>query len=134
MINNSIIYKFFKDFTNHRKKSNRAVAFSCRLFPNILKYRDHRWHLPKIWKTRFLQTLKYPTNKYELLTNTVQFPLERTPFSKIKQRTFTDFYVVNINPYMQTHQHWVGNTYILDNFPAKKCCLMSPPIALSHPL
>ena len=37
MINNPIIYKFFKDFTNHRKKINRAVVFSCRLFPNILK-------------------------------------------------------------------------------------------------
>ena len=37
MINNPIIYKFFKDFTNHRKKTNRAVDFSCRPFPNILK-------------------------------------------------------------------------------------------------
>ena len=25
-------------------------------FPNILKYRDHQWKLPKIWKTRLLQT------------------------------------------------------------------------------
>ena len=39
MINNPIIYKFFKDFTNHRKKTNRAVVFSYRTFPNILKYR-----------------------------------------------------------------------------------------------
>ena len=28
-INNFIIYKFFKDFTNHRKKTSRAVVFSC---------------------------------------------------------------------------------------------------------
>ena len=28
MINNPIIYKFFKDFTNHRKETNRAVVFS----------------------------------------------------------------------------------------------------------
>ena len=41
MINNDIIYKFLKDFTDHRKKNNRAVDFSCRPFPNILKYRDH---------------------------------------------------------------------------------------------
>ena len=27
VINNTIIYKFFKDFTNHRKKTNRAVVF-----------------------------------------------------------------------------------------------------------
>ena len=35
--NNPIIYKFFKDFTNHRKKTNRVVVFTCRPFPNILK-------------------------------------------------------------------------------------------------
>ena len=39
MINNPIIYKFFEDFTNHRKKTNRVVVFSSRPFPNILKYR-----------------------------------------------------------------------------------------------
>ena len=38
--NYPIIYMFFKDFTNHRKKTNRAVVFSCRV--SILKYRDHR--------------------------------------------------------------------------------------------
>ena len=38
-MNNPIIYKFFKDFTNHRKKTNRAVVFSSRPFPNI-KYRN----------------------------------------------------------------------------------------------
>ena len=39
-----IIYKF-KDFTNHRKKANRAEVFSIRHFPNILQYRDYRWDL-----------------------------------------------------------------------------------------
>ena len=39
--NNPIIYKFFEDFTTHRKKTNRMVVFSCRPFPNILKYRDN---------------------------------------------------------------------------------------------
>ena len=52
----TIIYKVFKDFTNHRKKTNRAAVFSCRPFSNILKYRDHWWDLPTIWKTRLLQT------------------------------------------------------------------------------
>ena len=33
-----IIYKFFSDFTNHRKKTNTVVVFSCRPLPNILKY------------------------------------------------------------------------------------------------
>ena len=38
VINNFIIYKLFKDFSNHRKKTNRVVVvFSCRPFPNILK-------------------------------------------------------------------------------------------------
>ena len=36
MINNSIIYKFFEDFTNHRKKTNRALVFSYRSFPTFL--------------------------------------------------------------------------------------------------
>ena len=30
MIKNLIIYKFFKDFTSHRKKTDRAVVFSSR--------------------------------------------------------------------------------------------------------
>ena len=37
----TVIYRFFKDFTNHRKKTNRALVFSSRPFPNILKYREH---------------------------------------------------------------------------------------------
>ena len=41
-INSPIIYKLFKDFTNCRKKTNRAAVFSRRPFPNILKYRDHQ--------------------------------------------------------------------------------------------
>ena len=54
MIN--IIYKLFKYLTNHRKKTNRVVAFSHIFISNILKYWDHRWDLPTIWKTRFCQT------------------------------------------------------------------------------
>ena len=48
IINNIIIftiiynYKFFKDFTNHRKKTNRVVVFSRRPFPNLLKYMDYQ--------------------------------------------------------------------------------------------
>ena len=48
------LYKLSKVFTNHTKKTNRVVVFSCRTFPNILKYRDHQWNLPTIWKTRIL--------------------------------------------------------------------------------
>ena len=29
VINNPIVYKFFKDFTNHRKKINRAVVLAA---------------------------------------------------------------------------------------------------------
>ena len=54
---NPIIYEFFKYFTNHRKKTNRMVVFSCRPYPSILKYRKHWWNLPTIWKTRLLKTL-----------------------------------------------------------------------------
>ena len=44
-------YKFFKDFTKHRKKTNKAVVFSHAPFSNILKYWDYRRNLPTIWKT-----------------------------------------------------------------------------------
>ena len=37
-----VIYRFFKDFSNHRKKTNRAVVFSSKPFPNVLKCRDHQ--------------------------------------------------------------------------------------------
>ena len=56
VISNPIIYKFFQDFTNHRKKTNRAVVFSSRPFRNIPKHRDHCWDLPTIWKKRLFQT------------------------------------------------------------------------------
>ena len=39
-----------------RLGDNRAVVFSSRHFPNILKNRDHQRNLPTIWKIRFLQT------------------------------------------------------------------------------
>ena len=38
----SLINKYFKDFSNHRKKTNREVFFSHKPLPNIFKYRDHR--------------------------------------------------------------------------------------------
>ena len=37
-----IVYKFFKDFI-HRKTTNKVEFFSCRTFPNILKYWNHQW-------------------------------------------------------------------------------------------
>ena len=57
MISSPIIYRFFKDFTNHRKKTKKVVAFSCRPFPNILKYRDHQWDFLK-------SENKTPSDKY----------------------------------------------------------------------
>ena len=35
-----IIYKFFKNFTNHRENANRVVVFGSRPLPNILKYKE----------------------------------------------------------------------------------------------
>ena len=66
----SYYLQVFKDFTNNRKKTNRAVVFSCRPFPNILKYKDHQWRLQTIWKTRFLQKhieeFSYYVSKFRL--------------------------------------------------------------------
>ena len=56
VINKHIIHKFFKDFTNHRKRTNRVVVLCQTSFPNIPNCRDHQWDLSTIWKTRFLQT------------------------------------------------------------------------------
>ena len=55
-LDDPIIYKFFKDFTKRRKKTNRAVVFSSRPFSNILKYSEHWQNLLTIWNTRLLQT------------------------------------------------------------------------------
>ena len=41
MVNNPIIYKFLKDLTNHRKKTNIVVVFNWKPFFNTLKYMDH---------------------------------------------------------------------------------------------
>ena len=66
VINNAIIYIFFKDFSNYRKKTNRTVVFSWRSFPSILKNRDNWWNLLTISKTRKLQTpLTSSTSIYE---------------------------------------------------------------------
>ena len=86
MINKHIIFKFFREFINHEKKTNRAIVFSYNCLPNILKYCDHRWNFPKfrrfwrikihsdtnwkiqliyIWKFRFtvLQNYHWNTKK-----------------------------------------------------------------------
>ena len=44
---------------------SKTLVFSCRPFSNTLKYRDHRWDLPTIWKTRFRHTLKSSASLYE---------------------------------------------------------------------
>ena len=56
MINNPIIYKFFKGFAKQKKKTNWVVVLSCRPFPSIFKYRDHELDFPTFWKTRHFQT------------------------------------------------------------------------------
>ena len=64
-INNPIIYRFFKDFTEHRKKINRGVVFSCRPFPQFL--------YTGISKEIFQQSGKHESLKYNqdkmVLTN-----------------------------------------------------------------
>ena len=65
VLNNPSIYKFFKDFTNHRKRAKMTVVFSSRPFLNILKYRNHWWDFPTIWKTRLSDTLKSSVKMYE---------------------------------------------------------------------
>ena len=66
MINKLFICKFFKDFTNDRKSTNKVIAFSCRSLPNILRYRDHTWNLPTIRTIRdSFRHINNLTNMYE---------------------------------------------------------------------
>ena len=67
VINQLIIYKFFKEFINHKKKTNRAVVFSCRCLPNILKYCDYRLNIKKFRWSRFnqAQIKNFTANMYE---------------------------------------------------------------------
>ena len=37
-----LCYRFFKDFTNHRKKTDRTVLLQNRPLSNIVKYKDQR--------------------------------------------------------------------------------------------
>ena len=48
VINNLVVYQFFKEIMNHK-------IFSCRCIPNILKYCDHRLNFPKVTRSRFLE-------------------------------------------------------------------------------
>ena len=56
VINNPIIHKVFKDFTNYRKKANRAVVLCHESFPNIPICSDHQRDLSTVLKTSFLHT------------------------------------------------------------------------------
>ena len=84
VIKNLIIYKFFKEFINHKKKTNRAVAFSCRCIPNILKYCDHGLNFPKIRRPRFIET---QIEKFSWYIWTFSFTvLQNYHWSKMKTR------------------------------------------------
>ena len=54
VIKQSIFYKFLKDLTNHRKKTNKLLVFSQRPVITILKHYDHTlMHLEIFWDTVF---------------------------------------------------------------------------------
>ena len=66
VINNPMIYKFFKDFTNHRKNSNRAAVFSSSHFPSILRHKDHHETFQQSGKQDSLRhILKSSASTYE---------------------------------------------------------------------
>ena len=54
MISKSNIYIFFKDFTNNRKKTSRAITFCSEPCPDILNYGEQKSEFPTIWRTRLL--------------------------------------------------------------------------------
>ena len=74
VVNNPIIYKIFKDLTNHREQTNWAIVFSSRTSPNIFKYRDHQWDLPTTWKRdSFRQILESSASMFEISGSQSQF-------------------------------------------------------------
>ena len=67
MINNPLIYKFLKDLTNNRQKTNRTVVFSSRPFPQFSSIQpDHQGDLQKSGKQdSFRHILKSSASMYE---------------------------------------------------------------------
>ena len=57
-----VIYKFFQDLFA-TKKTNSAVAFNCRFFPNILEKRECGSNFSTIWEKRLLYAQK-PSNTF----------------------------------------------------------------------
>ena len=50
-----LLFSSFSKTTKNSKKANSSVVFSSRPFLNICNYRDNRWDLATIWKTRLFQ-------------------------------------------------------------------------------
>ena len=65
VINKPIIHKFFKDFTNHRKKTNRVVVLCCASFLNIPNCRDHQRVQQSGKQDSFRHIWKSLTSMYE---------------------------------------------------------------------
>ena len=83
------IYKFLKDLTSHRKKTNRAVVFSHTLFPRN----------STIWKTRFLQThieefgyIKYNSSSSPIKSpsNTVRYNYQKICSRSARPKTMLE--------------------------------------------
>ena len=105
---NNIIYKFFKDFINYKKKTNRAVVFSSGRFPNILKYSDHQCDLPTIWKTKlFKHILKSSVSMYES---------SGSQFIRTTTATQLGLDVFDESRFIMTFLTILGVTYILYSF------------------
>ena len=64
MITSPIVHKSFKNFTHYEKKTNRAVVFSIRPFPNILKYTDEPFQ-QYVKQGSFRQILRSSASIYE---------------------------------------------------------------------
>ena len=139
IINNLIIYKFFKHFTNHRMKTNRAVVFSCRPFPNILKYRDHWWELPTNRKTRLFQTHIEEVSMYEssgsrFFRTTIE--IQSGPDAFDESRFITNFFTILkvteilcsfrlvLEGKLINFESWAIKIRVLRNVFSKKCCFI----------
>ena len=69
VINNPIIYKFFKNSTNHRKKNNRVLVFSCRPLMKRSNNQENKTSYDTYWRVQLI-CMKVPAY------NSLEPPLE----------------------------------------------------------
>ena len=107
MINNPIIYKFFKDFTYHRKKTNWAVVLAVDLSPIFLNtwttdetFQHSGKHILKSWA----RVYESSGSQFFTTTNGIQLGLDTFDES----RFLITFLTILVGSYINTVQFQIS--------------------------